>query len=294
MIRFLEHRALATGACCAWIRNWLKAGVVENGIRRPAEKGTPVQGAVISPLLGGTSIFITPTIFGSSNGGDAMRAARSWCAMPTTRSLALSTGPTPSGSWRSYASGWRTFALELHPGKTRLIEFGRQAASDRAARGAGKPETFDFLGFTHICSRSRRGGFLLARHDPDGTGKWRSSWRSRAGPPATLAPGHSRARGLAGRGSARFLQYPCGAHQRTCPPRRSATMSSISGDVRALRRRSQRDRTTWKRMEKLAERWPPKPRTSHPWPAQRFRVKHPRWEPYAGIPHVRFCAGGAQ
>ncbi len=63
---------------------------------------------------------------------------------------------------------------------------------------------------------------------------------------------------------------------------------------RALRRRSQRDRTTWTRVEKLANRWLPKPRISHPWPAQRFRVKHPRWEPYAGKAHVRFCAGGAQ
>src|SRR4051812_12073743 len=63
---------------------------------------------------------------------------------------------------------------------------------------------------------------------------------------------------------------------------------------RALRRRSQRDRATWKSMARLADRWLPMPRISHPWPSQRFRVKHPRWEPYAGKPHVRFCAGGAQ
>jgi RNA-directed DNA polymerase len=62
---------------------------------------------------------------------------------------------------------------------------------------------------------------------------------------------------------------------------------------RALRRRSQKDRTTWAMVDKLADRWLPKPRISHPWPAQRFRVKHPRWEPYAGMPHVRFCAGCA-
>jgi RNA-directed DNA polymerase len=58
---------------------------------------------------------------------------------------------------------------------------------------------------------------------------------------------------------------------------------------RALRRRSQRDRTTWKGMGKLADRWLPMPRISHPWPSQRFRVKHPMWEPYAGKPHVRLC-----
>ena len=63
---------------------------------------------------------------------------------------------------------------------------------------------------------------------------------------------------------------------------------------RLLRRRSQKDRTTWERIEALAERWLPKPRITHSWPSDRFAVKHPRWEPYAGNLHVRFCAGGAQ
>jgi len=64
--------------------------------------------------------------------------------------------------------------------------------------------------------------------------------------------------------------------------------------MRSLRKRSQRDRTTWDKMKKLSDEWLPKPRVLHPWPSQRFAVKHPRWEPYAGIPPVRFCAGGAQ
>ena len=63
---------------------------------------------------------------------------------------------------------------------------------------------------------------------------------------------------------------------------------------RALRRRSQKDRMTWERIRQLADDFLPKPRILHPWPSQRFAVKHPRWEPYAGIPHVRICAGGAQ
>ena len=63
---------------------------------------------------------------------------------------------------------------------------------------------------------------------------------------------------------------------------------------RTLKRRSQKDRTTWTDMTNLADRWLPKPRVLHPWPSVRFAVKHPRWEPYAGKPHVRFCAGGAQ
>ncbi len=63
---------------------------------------------------------------------------------------------------------------------------------------------------------------------------------------------------------------------------------------RTLRRRGQKHRMTWQRIGKLADQWLPKPRILHPWPNQRFAVKHPRWEPYAGKPHVRFCAGGAQ
>jgi hypothetical protein len=64
--------------------------------------------------------------------------------------------------------------------------------------------------------------------------------------------------------------------------------------LRTLRRRGQKDRTTWRRITELTERWLPKPRITHPWPDARFAVKHPRWEPYAGLPLVRFCAGGAR
>ena len=63
---------------------------------------------------------------------------------------------------------------------------------------------------------------------------------------------------------------------------------------RTLRRRSQKDRLTWARMTQLAEDWLPKPIILHPWPSDRFAVTHPRWEPYAGKPHVRFCAGGVR
>ena len=63
---------------------------------------------------------------------------------------------------------------------------------------------------------------------------------------------------------------------------------------RSLKRRSQRDKTKWSRIKKLADDWLPKPRILHPWPRERFAVRHPRWEPYAVIPHVRICAGGAQ
>ena len=183
------------------------------------------------------------------------------------------------------------FALELHPDKTRLIEFGRRAATARAARGEGKPGTFDFLGFTHICTRSRRGGFLLTRHTRrdrkmakllEITEDLRRRWHQ------DIAE-QGRWLGTVMRGYFAYHAVPTNAR----------ALSAFRHHVidlwrRALRRRSQKDKTSWTDMDRLANRWLPKPRISHPWPAQRFRVKHPRWEPYAGMPHVRFCAGGAQ
>ena len=82
-------------------------------------------------------------------------------------------------------------------------------------------------------------------------------------------------------------------------PTNSTAMSEVRGIVlwhwlRALRRRGQRDKTTWAFINRLADRWIPKPRILHPWPRVRFAVNHPRWEPYALVGHVRFCAGGAQ
>jgi RNA-directed DNA polymerase len=183
------------------------------------------------------------------------------------------------------------FDLESHPDKTGLIEFGGHAASDRAERGDGKPETFNFLGFTHICSRSRRGGFQLARHTRrdrkqakllEITEDLRRRWHQDVAE-------QGRWLGSVVRG---FFAYHA-------IPTNFRALSAFRHHVvelwrRALRGRSQKDRTSWTDMDRLANRWLPKPRISHPWPSVRFRVKHPRWEPYAGIPPVRFCAGGAQ
>jgi RNA-directed DNA polymerase len=183
------------------------------------------------------------------------------------------------------------FELELHPEKTRLIEFGRRAAAAQAARGEGKPETFNFLGFTHICSRSRKGDFSLARHTRrdktmakllEVTEDLRRRWHQ------NIAE-QGRWLGSVVRGYFAYHAVPTNM-------RALSAFRYHVADIwrRALRRRSQKDRTTWQDVGGLADRWLPKPRISHPWPSQRFRVKHPRWEPYAGIPPVRFCAGGAQ
>jgi RNA-directed DNA polymerase len=183
------------------------------------------------------------------------------------------------------------FALQLHPDKTRLIEFGRLAAANREKRGLGKPETFNFLGFTHICAKSRRGGFLLKR-------KSRRD-RVRAKLKEVKAELRRRMHQAIPEQGKWLRQVVSGFFEYHAVPGNGPGIAAFRFHVidlwrRTLQRRSQTDGTTWQRIAKIAKDFLPKPRILHPWPSQRFAVRHPRWEPYAGKPHVRFCAGGAQ
>jgi len=183
------------------------------------------------------------------------------------------------------------FAMSLHPEKTRLIEFGRHAAANRERRGLSKPETFDFLGFTFICGKSRKGGFQLKRKSRGDRVRAKlkdvkEGLRKRMHQPLARQ----------GQWLGRVVQGWFNYH---AVPTNSRALGAFRYHVvdlwrRALRRRSQKDLTTWKRIEDIARDWLPLPKILHPWPERRFTVKHPRWEPYAGIPPVRFCAGGAQ
>jgi group II intron reverse transcriptase/maturase len=289
MMRFVGHR-VGDQRVLRLIRGWLTAGVVEDGVRQPATKGTP-QGAVISPLLANIYLHYAYDLW-----VERWRRRHAHGAMIAVRYADDTVvGFEHRADAERFLAELRDrmaeFALELHPDKTRLIAFGRKAASDRAGRGEGKPETFDFLGFTHICTRSRRGGFLLSRHTrrdrkmaklleigEDLRRRWHQDVAEQGAWLGSVVRGY-------------FAYHAVPTNYRALSAFRHHVVCLWG---RALRRRSQRDRTTWKEMDKLAKRWLPQPRITHPWPAQRFRVKHPRWEPYAGIPPVRFCAGGAQ
>ena len=183
------------------------------------------------------------------------------------------------------------FALTLNRDKTRLVEFGRFAAGNRKRRGLGKPETFNFLGFTHICGRTRRGGFLLRRQSR------RDRMRAKL---HELKDELRRRRHLPIPEQGRWLRrVVAGWFNYHAVPTNAAALSVFGHHVgalwrRALRRRSQRDCTTWAKMRGIIDRWLPSPRILHPWPRIRFAVKHPKWEPDALIGPVRFCAGGAQ
>nr|WP_276604601.1 reverse transcriptase domain-containing protein [Nannocystis sp. RBIL2] len=159
------------------------------------------------------------------------------------------------------------FGLEVHPEKTRLFRFGRHAAANHRERGEGKPQTFDFLGFTHICGKSRAGKFLLLRRT--------SKKRMRAKLKSIREVLHKR-RHVPVPVQGRWLKGVVGGYFAY-----HAVPSNIKrlGDFRtqvirswhfALRRRSQRTRTTWERMNRLANRWIPPARILHPYPWDRF------------------------
>ena len=170
------------------------------------------------------------------------------------------------------------FSLSLHPVKTRLIEFGRFAAASRSRRGLGKPETFNFLGFTHICGRSLRGAFLLRRETRSDRmrvklGEIKEELRRRW---HDSIPQQGQWLAQVVRGYFNYHAVPTNA--RRLGAFRHHVMNLWR---RALKRRSQRDRTTWAVMARLAAAFLPPARILHPWPDVRFAANHPRWEPGA-------------
>ncbi|MFH1918909.1 MAG: hypothetical protein ABIP48_03340 [Planctomycetota bacterium] len=162
------------------------------------------------------------------------------------------------------------FALELHAEKTRLLEFGRLAARNRQARGLGRPETFDFLVFTHMCAKTRSGRFMLKRT----TISKRMRTKLREVKTELMRRRHrsipEQGRWLASvvRGHLAYYAVP-GNIDAVAAFRTQATRHWY----RALRRRSQRSRLDWKRMNRLANRWILPARKMHPWPDDRFDVK---------------------
>src|SRR3954449_5475514 len=289
LVRFLEHR-IGEPRIIRLVRKWLGEGILEDRVVTVSDSGTG-QGWVISPMLANVYLHYAFDLW-----------AERWRRREATGDMIivryaddLVLGFEREADARRFRDAMRArfeeFALSLHPDKTRLIEFGRLAAARRARRGLGKPETFTFLGFTFICGKSRQGKFLLCRKTRRDRMRAKrreikDELRRRLHQPIP-EQGQWLRRVVSG-----FFNYHA-------VPTNGRALVAFRSHVetlwhRSLRRRSQRDKTTWPRTKKLAEDWLPRLRTLHPWPEKRFAVRHPRWEPYAGMPHVRFCAGGAQ
>ena len=162
------------------------------------------------------------------------------------------------------------FGLTLHPDKTRLIEFGRSAIANRRARGLGKPETFDFLGFTHYCATRRNGsGFVLGRKPM----AKRMRAKLREIKEKLMATRHD---GIDGQGQW-LAQVLRGWIAYYAVPMSGSAITAFRHHMidrwhGALMRRSQRRRLTWTRMKTIADQYLPNPRILHPWPEKRFLV----------------------
>jgi group II intron reverse transcriptase/maturase len=287
LVRFLEHR-VGDRRVLRLVQKWLKAGVLEDGRVTVGEEGTP-QGAVISPLLANLYLHYVFDLW-----AEQWRRRHARGAMIMVRYADdIVVGFQHEAEARQFQEELKmrlaVFALKLNEAKTRLIEFGRQAAANRRARGQGKPETFDFLGFTHICERTRGGAFQVRRRT--------QRKRMRAKLKEVKETLWRRLHEPIGKQGAWLRQVVLGYYGYHAVPNNIRALSAFRRQVRwlwwrSLRQRSQKDRTTRAAMVRRAKRWLPEPHIRHPWPEQRFAVTHPRWEPGARMGHAGFCAGG--
>jgi len=266
--RFLEHR-IADKRILRLIHKWLRAGVIEDGEWSKTEEGT-AQGASVSPLLANVYLHYVFDLW-----ADRWRRRHARGDVILTRFADdYVAGFQHRDDAERFLADLRdrlaAFGLELAAEKTRLIEFGRFAAERRAARGLGKPETFEFLGFTHICAKTGRGRFKLKRvtskkrmraklHQLKAELKrrWHHSIPEQGRWLASVLAGH-------------FRYYAVPDNIKALQAFRDAVTWHW---LRALRRRSQRSHVTWERMARIAARWLPRACIQHPWPTARFDAR---------------------
>ena len=247
----------------------MKAGVIEDGEWSQTVEGTP-QGASVSTLLANVYLHYVFDLWVHQWRSRHARGDVVVVRFADDFVVGFEHRDDAERFWAELRERFAGFGLELHEGKSRLIEFGRFAAQHRARRGDPKPETFDFLGFTHICAKDRRGRFKLSRV----TSKKRKRTKLRAVKTEMRRRMHQPIPEQ-GRWLTRVLQ---GHYNYYGVPHNSRALSSFHLQVkrhwlRSLRRRSQRHRTTWERLERLADRWLPRPLVMHPWPNRRFDAR---------------------
>jgi group II intron reverse transcriptase/maturase len=271
LIKFVEHR-VADPRILRLVQKWLNAGVMEEGEWSNTKTGSP-QGSVISPMLANIYLHYAFDLW-----VNVWR--KKWAHGEV---VVIRYADDVISGFQHQADADRflenlqermgMFGLELHPDKTRRIEFGRFAEHNRERRGEGKPETFDFLGFTHICGKNGLGRFAVRRktirkrmraklrtikqqlrermHDPvRQTGQWLKS----------VVQGYFN-----------YYAVPGNLDKLSVFRHRALVLWWHS-----IRRRSQKRRIHWTRMLVLAKRWLPPPKTLHPFPDARFAASHPR------------------
>jgi group II intron reverse transcriptase/maturase len=271
LIRFLQHR-IGDDRIIRLVRKWLKAGTLEDGDWSVSEMGTP-QGSVASPLFANVYLHYVFDLWAQQWRRREAQGQVIVVRYADDIVVGFEHEADARRFWDDMRTRFKQFELELHEEKTRLLEFGRNAAVARRRRGLGKPETFAFLGFTFICGKSRRGAFVLQRKSRGD--RMRAKLREvkeqlRAHRHEPLSEQGSWLKAVV---AGYFAYHAVPTNSRAIAAFRHHVMKLW---MRSLRRRSQRSRVTWVRMERIANAWLPRPRILHPWPDERFDVKHPR------------------
>ena len=271
MMKFLEHR-IADKRILRLVQKWLAAGVLENGKWSSAGEGTP-QGATISPLLANVYLHYAFDLWVEQWRKRHARGEVVIVRYADDFALGFEREADARRFHHDLDVRLRQFSLELHPDKTRLFRFGLYAAERQRERGLKKPDVFDFLGFTHICGKSKAGRFVLLRH----TSKKRMRAKLRS-----LRDDLRKRMHLPVDEQAKWLgQVVRGYFAYHAVPSNGRALSSFRYEAvrhwhRALRRRGQRHRITWERTRRIADKWIPAASILHPWPTERFDVRHPR------------------
>ena len=266
LVKFVEHR-IADRRIVRLIQKWLRAGVLEDGKRTQSEVGTP-QGAGISPLLANIYLHYVLDLWAQAWRRQA-KGDLIIVRYADDGAVGFQHETEARRFWADLAERFAKFGLELHPAKTRLLEFGRYAAEDRKRNGRGKPESFDFLGFTHVCGKTRKGRFAMLRRTSRKRlrrklGEMKIELRRRLHVPV---PEVGKWLGTVLRGHFNYYGVP----------QNSAALNTFRYFVswlwwRTLRRRSQKTRLTWERMRRLVARYLPLARITHPYPNVRLRL----------------------
>jgi len=271
LIRFLEHR-IGDKRIIRLIQKWLRAGVMDEGRVTVEETGTG-QGSVISPVL--ANIYLHYVFDLWADRWRHREAAHEVYIVRYADDLVVGFARQADATLFHQAMRDRLsqFDLALHPDKTRLLEFGRFAVERRRKRGLGKPATFNFLGFTHICGQSRDGSFILMRK----TRRDRLCAKLKEIKEALRYRLHH---SIPEQG-AWLRQVTTGHLAYYAVPTNARSLIAFRDKVaqlwyRALQRRSQRSALGWSRMPRLAADWLPPAVVLHPWPTYRFAAKHLR------------------
>jgi group II intron reverse transcriptase/maturase len=267
LVKFIEHR-IGDRRLVSLIQKWLRAGVLEDGQWTPSEAGTP-QGGIISPVLANIYLHYAFDLWAQQWRKHNARGDLILVRYADDFVVGFEHRWEAEQFQKELAERLKKFNLELQAEKTRLMEFGRFAAANRKRRGEKRPETFNFLGFTHICSQTRKGKYCVLRktlrkrmqtklkalkaelrqrkHDPvPEVGQWLR----------TVLLGHYQYYGV----------------PRNTPALANFRFQLVRLWKAVLDRRSQKGRIPWERMTRLARTYLPYPKVCHPYPAQRFAV----------------------